>query len=235
MPRIEAQRDDRQRQPNRHARPAGRGPSSLREMARRALLILLGSAIATFGVHNVHEVAGITEGGVIGLVLCFDHWFGVPPSVSAPVLDAASYAVAFVLLGGGFLGWSAVATVCVAGFYRIWESVPHLLPDLSGDPLVASVVGAAFVGLGVGIVVRQGASSGGDDALALSLSKLLGWRVGLCYLCSDLTVLALSLTYIPVERIGYSLITVMLSSALIDFVKEGAWGRVGGEAERARG
>ena len=88
------------------------------------------------------------------------------------------------------------------------------------------MLGALFVGVGVGLVIRQGASAGGDDALALSISKVTGWRVGRCYLFTDLTVLALSLTYIPVVKIAFSLITVTISSAVIDVVKDASWDHV---------
>ena len=83
---------------------------------------------------------------------------------------------------------------------------------------MAAVLGGALVGIGVGIVVRQGGSAGGDDALALSISKATDWRVARCYLFTDITVLALSLTYIPFQRIAWSLVTVAISSALIDLV-----------------
>lgn len=207
---------------------------SVREFTKRIFFILLGAAIVSFGVHNIHNVTGITEGGIIGLVLCFDHWFGIPPSIVTPLLDGLSYLVALKVLGGGFLGWSAVATVAVTGFYRLWESLPYMLPDLTNRPLEAAVVGALFVGVGVGLVIRQGGSSGGDDALALSISKLTGWRVGRCYLFTDLTVLALSLTYIPVVKIAFSLITVTISSAVIDVVKDASWDHVEEFAEGAR-
>lgn len=75
------------------------------------------------------------------------------------------------------------------------------------------------MGIGVGLVVRQEASSGGDDALALVISKLTHCKISRAYLATDLTVLVLSLTYIPVGRIAYSLITVTISSLLIDFVQ----------------
>ena len=75
------------------------------------------------------------------------------------------------------------------------------------------------MGVGVGLVVRQGGSSGGDDALALVIAKKTKWRLSRAYLFTDLTVLALSLTYIAPMRIIWSLITVTTSSLLIDFVK----------------
>ena len=204
------------------------------EFAKRVALILLGAAIVSFGVHNIHNVTGITEGGIIGLVLCVDHWFGIPPSIVTPILDGLSYLIAFKVLGGGFLGWSVVATLAVGGFYKLWESLPYMLPNLSDQPLLAAVLGAVFVGVGVGIVIRQGASSGGDDAIALSISKVTGWRVGRCYLFTDVTVLLLSLSYIPLTKIMYSLITVSLSSPLIDVVKDASWDHVEEFAEWLR-
>ena len=162
----------------------------------------------------------ITEGGIIGLVLLINHWLGVPASVASPLLDAASYALAFKFLGWDFLLSAGVASVSLAGFYRIWECLPPMLPDLTPWPLAAALLGGVFVGVGVGLIVRQGGSSGGDDALALVIHKLTGWRLSRAYLFTDLTVLFASLSYIPFRRIAFSLVTVTVSSLLIDFIKE---------------
>ena len=184
-------------------------------------LILLGSAIASFGLYNIHQQCGITEGGVLGSVLLLHHWLGLPASIVTPVLDISCYLLALRILGGGFIRWSILSTACLSGFFRLWECRPPVLPDLSGQPLAAAVLGALFVGLGVGLIVRQGGSAGGDDALALSLSVLTRKRISLCYLFTDLTVLMLSLSYIPVRRIVYSLVTVTISSWLIDLILGG--------------
>ena len=188
--------------------------------AKRIAMILLGTAILSFGIHNIHQRTAITEGGIIGLVLLINHWFGVPASVASPLLDAASYALAFRFLGWDFLLSAGLASVSLAGFYRIWECLPPMLPDLTPWPLAAALLGGVFVGVGVGLIVRQGGSSGGDDALALVIHKLTGWRLSRAYLFTDLTVLFASLSYIPFRRIAFSLVTVTVSSLLIDFVKE---------------
>lgn len=186
----------------------------------RAGLILLGAAIASFGLYNIHQQSGITEGGVLGTVLLLHHWLGWPASVITPVLDISCYLLALKVLGTDFIKWSVASTLCVSGFFRLWECWPPMLPNLSGHPLLAAVLGALFVGIGVGLVVRQGGSSGGDDALALSISRLLRCRVSAAYLFTDLTVLLLSLSYIPFRRIAYSLVTVTVSSWLIDLLQK---------------
>ncbi len=63
-------------------------------------------------------------------------------------------------------------------FYEIWDLLPPMLPDLSSLPVVAAIAGGLFVGIGTGLIVRQGGSGGGDDALALT--HIQGDRMEAC-------------------------------------------------------
>lgn len=186
---------------------------------KRLFWLVLGTAILSFGIHNIHQRAAITEGGVIGLVLLMNHWLGIPASIASPLLDFVCYVLAFKFLGLNFILTAAVASVSLAGFYRLWESFPPMLPDMTPWPLAAALLGGVFVGIGVGIIVRQGGSSGGDDALALVIHQLTGWKLARSYLFTDLVVLGASLSYIPARRIAFSLVTVTVSSLLIDWVQ----------------
>ena len=186
---------------------------------RTVLAIVLGTAITTFGIYNVHRQADITEGGILGLILLFNFWLGMSSSILSPLLDTLSYALGFKYLGKEFLKTSIFATICMAGFFRLWELFPPVLPSLAEYPLTAALVGGCFIGTGCGLVVRQGASCAGDDALALVISKITGCRISRAYLLTDVTVLVFSLSYIPATRIVYSLITVTVSSFLIDFIQ----------------
>ena len=187
---------------------------------KNILMIMLGAMICTFGIHNIHQRTSITEGGVIGLMLLIEHALKISPAYITPVLDIICYSLAYKFLGWGFIRTAAVSTLFISGFYKVWEQFPPMLPDLSAYPLAAAILGGIFVGVGVGLIVRAGGSSGGDDALALTLSHVFHWRLSRSYLFTDFTVLLLSLTYIPVMRIVFSLITVTISSYLIDWIKE---------------
>ena len=186
---------------------------------KKIAFIVIGAAICSFGIHNIHQRSGITEGGIMGLMLLTEHWLGISPAYITPVLDIACYLLAFRFLGGRFIKISMVSTVCISVFYKIWELFPPMLPDLTDYPLATAVCGGLFVGAGVGIIVRQGGSSSGDDALALTISEVTKWRLSASYLFTDIVVLVLSLTYIPVDRIVFSLVTVILSSWLIDLIQ----------------
>ena len=186
---------------------------------RHYALLLIGTAILSFGLFNVHSQSGTTEGGVLGMTLLLDHWFNISPSVSGIVMDFTCYFIGWRVLGNSFLKNAMFASCCFSLSYRVWESTGYILPSFADKPLIAAILGAVFVGVGVGIVVKEGGASGGDDALALVISKLAKCRISKAYLATDLTVLCLSLSYIPFGRIVYSLITVTLSSFIIDKIQ----------------
>ena len=183
------------------------------------LVALLSSAFLGFGLYHVHSFSGVTEGGVLGLTLLLEHWFNISPSVSGAVLNIICYLLGWRLLGKSFIAYSAIATVGFSLSYRICEFFGPLWPGLAEMPLLASVVGALFVGIGAGLCVRAGGATGGDDALAMSLAHITKWNIEWIYLGSDLIVLLLSLSYIPLTRIGYSLLTVILSGQIIGWIQ----------------
>jgi uncharacterized membrane-anchored protein YitT (DUF2179 family) len=187
--------------------------------AKRLLIIVLGTAISSFGIYNIHRQTHITEGGVLGLILLLNNWTGLSPAILTPLLDILCYAFAFRYLGKDFIKISLISTISLAGFFKLWEMFPPVLPNLTAYPLAAAIAGGLFVGTGVGLIIGQGASSGGDDALALILSKLAHCRISRVYLATDITILLISLSYIPLGRIAYSLVTVTVSSLLIEYVQ----------------
>ena len=180
---------------------------------------LAASACLAFGLYNVHAQADVTEGGVLGLSLFFDQVLHISPSITATALNILCYLFGFRVLGREFIVYSAVATAGFSLSYAIFEQLPPMFPEIAAYPLLAAVVGAVFVGIGCGICVRVGGAPSGDDALAMALARKLRLGIAWIYLISDLFVLSLSLVYIPLHRILYSLFTVLLSGQIIGFIE----------------
>lgn len=183
-------------------------------------LAFFSSAFQAFGIYNIHALAEVTEGGVLGATLLLDHWLAVSPALSSLILNALCYFLGWRTLGKEFLGYSAVAALGYAGGYWLCQQFPPLWPQIAGYPLAAAIIGALFIGIGAGLCVRAGGATCGDDALAMSLSHITGIPIQWLYLVSDLTVLGLSISYIPLGRIGYSLLTVVLSGQIIGWIQK---------------
>lgn len=186
---------------------------------RDCFVMLAGSAILAFGMYNVHAQSEVTEGGVIGLTLLMHNWFGISPATSGLIMNFACYFWGYKLFGKDFVINSVIAGGAFSLFYAVFEQFPPIYPEISEKPLLASVVGAVFVGVGVGLSLRKGGAPGGDDALAMCVSHLTHMNIKCVYLISDITVLLLSLTYIPLQKIMYSLLTVILSGQIIGLIE----------------
>lgn len=180
---------------------------------------MLSTIFLAFGLYNVHAVSAVTEGGTLGLTLLLENWFSISPSITAFICNVICYGIGWKLLGKSFIIYSAVSTVSFSVTYKILEQFPPIFPQIAKYPLLAAILGALFVGIGTGICVRCGGATAGDDALAMSISCKFHLKVEQVYLISDVTVLLLSLTYIPHRRILYSLFTVILSGQIIGWIQ----------------
>lgn len=186
---------------------------------KRIILVISGSFILAFGIYNVHSISGVTEGGVLGLILLLEHWFKISPSISSFILNTLCFMMGLKVLGKSFIIYSLLAGGSFSFFYGILERFPRLFSDIVNYPLLAAISGALFVGVGAGLCVKAGAAQGGDDAIAMVINKVFNIPIEKVYLFSDIAVLALSLSYIPLTRIIYSLITVVISGQIIGYIQ----------------
>ncbi|WP_049690289.1 YitT family protein [Anaerococcus jeddahensis] len=188
---------------------------SLEVTKKEILIISLGCAIMSFGVINIHEQAQITEGGVLGLGLFLRKALNMNLAYTTPILDGLCYILGFSMLGRIFLKKSIIATIMFAVFYWIFDYIGPVIPSLYDMPILAAILGGIFIGCGCGIAVTAGGCAGGDDALAMTISKKTKWPISRAYLFTDYLVLGLSLIYIPFGHLIYSFLTTIISSFLI--------------------
>jgi len=191
-----------------------------KEKIIRYTVAVLSSCFQAFGLYHIHAMADITEGGVLGATLLLEYWLGISPALTGAVLNAACYSLGWRLLGKDFLITSLFAAGGFSGGYWICEQFPPLWPGLASHPLAAAFLGAAFIGIGAGLCVRAGGATSGDDALAMSLSHITKIPIQWIYLLSDLTVLLLSASYLPIKKIFFSLLTVVLSGQIIGWIQK---------------
>ena len=193
---------------------------NLKGIIKGILLVTLGSSILAFGTYNFNYQNGITEGGVLGLLLLVKNIFNISPSVTNLIIDFSLFALGARFFGKRFLIFSIFSTACFSVFYRIFESVGFVVPSLNEYMIFGSIFAGLFVGVGVGFVLRGGGASGGDDVIALLGSKFTPLKVNHVYMLTDAIVLLLSLVYLRIDQVIYSILAVTISGNLIEIIYE---------------
>ncbi|MFR3557225.1 MAG: YitT family protein [Paraclostridium sordellii] len=188
-----------------------------RRSVKQITLVLIGSLILSFGLYNFNYQNNITEGGVLGFLLLLKNIFDIKLSLANLIIDIVLLLVGYKFFGKKFIKYSILATISFSLSYSFFESIGPIIPKFD-NLVLGSIVAGLFVGLGSGLVVRAGGAAGGDDALALVISKTTSLKIGKIYMITDFFVLGLSLVYLSLSQIALSLIAVSVSGKVVDFV-----------------
>ena len=172
------------------------------------LLIIIGATILSFGSYNFNYQNNVTEGGVLGLLLLLQHVFNISPSITSVVIDFSLFTIGSKFFGKKFLLYSILSTITFSSTYKIWEKIGFLVPSFTNNMLIASIL--AGIGVGVGV--------GGDDVIALLGNKLLKLKVNHVYLATDAIVLLMSLVYLDIKQVFFSIIAVTISGKIISII-----------------
>lgn len=188
--------------------------NKLKEIIR----LLIGSMVVAFAISNIHSRYQIAEGGQLGIELLLLNWFDISPAISSIVIDFLMFIISYFVLGKKFFNNAILGTISYSLFYLLFQNIPYLLPNLSNNLLIATLLGGVLVGIGCGIVVKSSGACGGDDSLALIISKITKLNISISYFILDLIIIIISLSYVKGINIIYSLITAVISSLVIGLV-----------------
>ncbi|MBW7456494.1 YitT family protein [Paenibacillus sepulcri] len=196
-------------------------------LLRTLPVIMLGTAIYAFGLHYFILPNELMEGGVTGIAILLHYAFNWPLSVSTLVLNIPLFAAGWRFLGRSQLGYSLFGTLSLTFFLALLEkliAIGWIVPfRTSNDYILAALYAGVTLGLGLGLVFRFGATTGGADIIARIASKHRGWSMGQIILFLDAAIIGSSLLYISKEKVLYTLVAVFIGSRVIDFIQEGAY------------
>lgn len=174
--------------------------------------IVGGAAYPLFLVPN-----GIAPGGLTGVATVLNYLFGAPVGVTSLLMNVPLFLMGYKLMGGSFAFRSMIATVLFSLLIDLFR-----FPALTDDVLLASVYGAILLGVGLGLILRGGATTGGSDMIAKLVHHRMSFvSVGMILLFVDCTVIALAAFTMSTRAALYSLICIFVSSKVIDLVLAG--------------
>lgn len=197
------------------------------QQLRIIIPILIGTAIYAFGLHYFVLPNHLMEGGVTGIAVLLNYAAGWPLSISTLLLNIPLFYLGWKTLGRGQMIYTLVGVVSLSCFLALMEQLIHrkwLIPFQStSDYMLAALYAGVTLGTGLGIVFRFGGTTGGVDIVARILTRSKGISMGQIILTLDAVIIGVSILYISVEKVLYTLVTVFIASKLIDFIQDGAY------------
>ena len=190
---------------------------TLMKEAGSLVLIVLGNFILSLGVMMFISPMDFVSGGATGLGLLFEKMFGLKLSIGVGILNVIMFVIGFFVLGKRFAATTLLSTFLYPGFLAIMEGIPALA-TLNTDPIVAAVFGGVCIGVGVGLVIRMGSSTGGMDIPPIILQKYTGIAVAISMNAMDLIIMCTQMPYSSPQKIMYSLMMLVVTTVVMDKV-----------------
>ena len=181
------------------------------------LWILAGNTLYALGVALFILPAGLITGGTTGLALFFRFQFHIPISGFVLIFNVAMFLTGLAVLGKRF----ALTTLVSTFYYPIILGIIQRLAGsmvLTQDRLLATVYAGILIGIGIGVVIRQGASTGGMDIPPLVLNKKLGFPISATMYAFDFLILLSQMLFADQEQVLYGILLVMIYTVMLDKV-----------------
>ncbi len=164
----------------------------------------------------------IVPGGVYGIGIILYHLMDLPIGLTGLALNIPLAVIGVKLLGPRFGVKTVVGFFLVSGFIDGIEMWYGSEPLVEGDPLLSSIFGGVFIGLGLGLIFKARATSGGTSILAMIMTKYTRVPIGQSLAIVDALVVGLALLSFGDWTIPlYSLIVIFITGKVIDVVMEG--------------
>lgn len=186
------------------------------EQLRSAILLVVGTLVADWGIAGFLLPNHFVDGGVTGVSMLLANFLGVPLALLIVVVN-----LPFIILGYKHIGKEfAIKSALAIGALSLWLLVIPF-PTATADKLLGSVFGGFFVGAGVGLAIRGGGVLDGTEILALILSKRTAATVGEVILGLNVVLFSVAATFVGIEPALYSVLTYFAAFKTIDFLLHG--------------
>ncbi len=186
-----------------------------------ALLIISGSIIMGIGYALFLIPFHLVPGGLSGISIMINYLVSVPVGLVIIILNVPILLISYRFLSRKYVFTTLVGMLCSSLFIDFFNQILKW-PKGTENMLLAAIYGGLLLGLGLGLVFRGEASTGGSDVIGLILNKYLGVSVGMGIMVTDFIIISASgLVFRQLEAPLYGYIVLFISSRVIDLVLEG--------------
>lgn len=184
------------------------------ERIKRIALIILGTAILALSSSMFIIPYNILTGGVAGVSIILQPMIPIiGKDVIASILSISLFVIGSILLGKEFAVKTFLSTVIYSPLLIIFT---RTLPSVEVEPVLASLYGGLLAGIGVGLVLKQGGSTGGMDVPPLLINKFLGFKLSRSIYFTDALTVVFGFLEYNLGHVLLGLVSVYFSNVGIE-------------------
>lgn len=190
----------------------------MRKMKQKILnlvFIIVGNIFIALAVNTLILENNIIVGGTSGIGNVLNHYFQIPVSLTVGCLNVVLFLLGLFFIGKAFAMTTLISTFLFPIFLQFFES-HAMFHHYLDDPLLAAILAACLVGVGIGLILKANASTGGVDILAILLNKKFGFPVHIVLNCIDLSILVLQFTFNDTTHVIYGVMIVMITAVVLN-------------------
>lgn len=191
----------------------------MKKRVYETIMIIIGNLILAFGLCAFVTPVGLISGGASGIGIAVKSITGINISYTVYVINFIMFVIGFIFLGKKFAFGTLLSTFLYPTFIALFERIPQLA-NITNDILLSALYGGLCIGLGLGLVLRVGASTGGMDIPPLLVNKKTGISVAWLINIFDCGILLLQVIFCPItiEAVLYGITVVIITTIVVDKV-----------------
>lgn len=195
----------------------------MKDLVKEIILIIVGTFIMAVGINVFLLPNELTTGGATGVATITYYLLNIPIGVMVALINIPLFIIAIFKLGTRFCLRSILATATFTLFldilkFNVWFNLA------STDLIISSIFGGIFGGLGISLVFKAGASTGGSDLVAQILSNRKGAKLNISsimLIIDSIILLFLLISFKNLNNVLYSIIAIYIQNKIIDLVFDG--------------
>lgn len=197
------------------------GKKHLRRNLADLSLVILGSIIMGIGYSLFLIPHHFVPGGVSGISMIINYFTKLPVGMMILVLNIPVFIVGIKIMGRKYGLRSLLGMIVSSVFIDFFQEILRV-KAATDNAILAAIYGGFMLGVGLGLVFRGRASTGGSDILAQILNRWTGMSVGIAIMLIDFFIISASgVAFQQLEAPLYGYIVLVISSHVIDMILEG--------------
>ena len=186
-------------------------------------IVTIACIVMAFNINYFFLGNKLGQGGVSGLSLILHYLTNIDISYIYLGLNIPLIVIAYIFIGKNFVFKTLFATIILTIFLKVFGSFRGPIDDI----LMASIFGGGINGIAIGIIFYAGGSSGGTDIIAKIINQHYGVAIGKVLLTIDFIILSMVAFIFGKVIFMYTLISLLVSSKMIDIIQEGIYSAKG--------